>query len=200
MKDNTQCSTLDIENPEEVFALRKANKVTVDVNAMERAKMQSKIDKEKEKYDKQLQKNKEYNDDIIKDIPQDLKNSDIADGNIIVKLFKFAGEQDNKGMLIEPKWKPYETSGGKQGFKADDIEYSSRAVVIKKPSKEYIDSMESKVREYLYNRLEEEKTIVWLNSNNPLQSYMFLTDRKYPTIDFEGYLSIPVSAIQLIEK
>jgi hypothetical protein len=177
-----------------------ANKKVVDINALEQDKMKAKVDKEKEKYDKQLQKNKEYNDLITSDIPDIIKNAELPDGNILVKLFKFAGEQNNEGLLLEPKWKPYETSGGKQAFKADDFEYSSRAIVIRKPSQAYLDTLESKSRQYIYTCLEEQKSVVWLNANQTIQSYVFLTDRKYPSIDFEGYLSIPVSAIQLIEK
>lgn len=151
--------------------------------------------------EKRLSSFKDYNSNITKDTNTDLINGEILDGNIIVRLFKYEAIQDNDGRLLEPKWKAFETEGGKFAAKIENIEYSSRAIIIKKPSQEYVKALNSPYQEYRYNQLEEGKTKVWLSLGTVSnEMYNFYDDRKFPVATFNGYLSVPVSAIQLIEQ
>lgn len=150
--------------------------------------------------EKRLALNKKYNETIAIDLPSILMEGEILDGNVIVRLFKFEAAQDNDGKLLEPKWKAFETEGGKFAAKIENIEYSSRAIVIKKPSQEYIKALNSPYQEYRFNRLIEGTTKVWLSpgtANN--DNYVFIEDRDFPVTQFNGFMSIPISAIQFIE-
>lgn len=151
--------------------------------------------------EKRLALNKKYNETIATDIPKSLLDGEILDGNIIVRLFKFEAAQDNDGKLLEPKWKAFETEGGKFAAKIENVEYSTRAIVIKKPSKDYIKSLNSPYQEYRFNRLEEGVTKVWLSqgtANN--DNYILFEDRNFPVSQFNGFMSVPVSCVQFIEE
>lgn len=159
-------------------------------------------EKLKSKFFERIEKNNEYNQNILKDIPEEVEKGILLDGNVVVKLLKFDGIKDNQGMLIEPKYKPYELSNGQKASEMDKFEYSSRAVIIKKPSEEYVKSLNQPTREYVYNLLKEKETIIWLSPNTlkGLALPFFDTDRKYPSDEFNGYLTIPITAIQMIES
>ena len=111
--------------------------------------------KDTSKLQKRLVANKEYNENILKDVPTEILNGETLDGNIIIRLFKFEAMQDNDGKLLEPKWKAFETEGGKWAAKIENAEYTSKGIVIKKPSDEFIKSLENKQQEYRYSKLEE---------------------------------------------
>lgn len=175
---------------------------TPDINSTNKNNTTNIQDKLKLKYFERLEKNRLYNDSILEDIPQTLTNAVLLDGNIVVKLLKFEGVKSNEGKLLEPKYKPYELSNGQKATEMDKFEFSTRAVVIKKPTQEYSNALDSKLRNYIYDNLEELKTIVWLSPQTltSMNVPFFDVDRKYPNVDFTGYLTIPITSIQLIEK
>jgi hypothetical protein len=173
----------------------KVKKTVLDVNKVS-------LDERKDKYFQKIAENKKYNDEILNDIPDSISKGNLVGGNIILKVLKYDGYQTNDGKLIEPKWKLYETDAGKKASIMEQISYSTRAIVIKKPSIEYISSLDNKVQSYLYDQLKEKETIIWvkpsrLESANPPE---FKVDRQYPNVMFEGYISLGLSDIEFIEN
>ena len=117
-------------------------------------------------------------------------------------MLKFEGIKTNEGKLLEPKYKPYELSNGQKATEMDKFEFSTRAIVIKKPDAEYSTALDSKLRSYIYDKLLEKQTVVWLSPQTltSMSVPFFDIDRKYPNVDFTGYLSVPITSIQLIES
>lgn len=139
-----------------------------------------------------IESNKRYNDSI-KEHDYDFDSLKIFDGNVIIRLFKIV----ENGGLGEQKFQRIETDGGKPGAKIEDYEYTTEGIVVKKPSKEYIDTIENESMKWRYRNLVENETRVLLNPsmmNNG--SIAFYPNRENVVNIFEGYITVPVNFIQ----
>ena len=147
---------------------------------------------------RRIEENQKYNDSIFehKDIFDKL---DILDGKVIIRLLKYTGEQDNEGLLLERKFKAYETEGGRPSSKIEDWDYSMRAVIIKKPGTGYINALTNDELRQRFDAIEV-GDIIWLPMSLMHDSNaVFIHERNYPVEGFEGYLSIHVGQIQVKE-
>ena len=147
---------------------------------------------------KRIDENKAFNKNILEH-KAELDKVEFITGDIIVRMLKFEGEQDNEGMLLERKFKPFETEGGRPASKIDDWDYSTKAVVVKMPSTRFLDLMTSEHRQR-YDLLKE-GDIVWLNMSvmQRAEQYAFIHERNYPVQGYEGYLLMPISKFDVIE-
>lgn len=147
---------------------------------------------------RRVQENEKYNENVLEH-KELFDKLEILDGKIILRLLKYTGEQDNDGLLLERKFKAFETEGGKPASKIEDWDYSMKAVVIKKPDNDYIDSLTNPELKYRFSKLNIGDT-VWLpmslmNDSNAV----FIHERNYPVQGFEGYLAVHVGALQVKE-
>jgi hypothetical protein len=148
--------------------------------------------------EKRIAENKKFNDNILEH-KGELDKVEFITGDIVVRMLKTVGQQDNNGILLERKFKAFETEGGRPASKIDDWDYSTRAVVIKMPSKRFLDLLtpENKQR---YD-LVKEGDIVWLNMAimQRAEQYAFIHERNYPVQGYEGYLLLPINKFDVIE-
>lgn len=146
--------------------------------------------------EKKIEENKAFNADM-KLSHTAFDHLTIMDGMILIGLLKFEGDQTNDGKLLEVKFKPFQSEGGKAISKVDEWYFSSRAVIIKLPPLENIIGEETKLK---MSKLSV-GDIVWINTAVMMDpNKRFFHERSKPVTDFGGYLSIPLSAIQAVEN
>jgi hypothetical protein len=147
---------------------------------------------------KRIEENKKFNQNILEH-KESLDKVEFITGDIIVRMLKFEGEQDNEGLLLERKFKPFETEGGRPASKIDDWDYSTKAVVVKMPSKRFLALLTPENRARY--ELVKEGDIIWLNMSvmQRAEQYAFIHERNYPVQGYEGYLLIPVNRFDVIE-
>jgi hypothetical protein len=154
----------------------------------------------KSRYDLELQKKIEENrafNEAMKASSPAFDHLEICDGMVLVGLLKFEGDQTNDGKLLEVKFKPFQSEGGKPISKVDEWYFSTRAVIIKLPPVEHAIGEDSKAK------LQRFKVgdIVWLTTAMLMDpNKRFIEDRSKPVADFGGYLSVPIAAFQMVEK
>lgn len=151
-----------------------------------------------EELQKKIKENKEYNDNVLSDKDKLFSHLEIVDGNILIRCLKFTGEQDNDGLLLERKFEAYTTAGGKPASKLEDWAWSPRAVIVKMPPQHYIDSIQSPDVKYRFENIKE-GDIIWPSLQSMTGNYYFPEQRNHPVQSNEGYMYIPVTAIQMKE-
>jgi hypothetical protein len=156
------------------------------------------ISRFKEDLLRRIKENTTYNESVLEH-KEVFDKLEILDGKLILRLLKYTGEQDNDGLLLERKFKAFETEGGKQASKIEDWDFSMKAVVIKKPEQDYIDALTNTELKYRYAKLDV-GDVVWLpmtlmNDSNAV----FIHERNYPVQGFEGYLAVHVGSVQMKE-
>jgi len=153
----------------------------------------------KEDLEKRIAENKAYNENILEDKAL-FDSLEILDGKVIIRLLKHVGEQDNDGLLLERKFKAFETEGGKPASKIENWDYAMKAVIIKKPEQDYLDAIENKELKQRYNNINIGDT-VWLPMSLMHDTNaVFIHERNYPVEGFAGYLSVHVGVLQMKEK
>src|SRR5574343_1432783 len=172
----------------------------VDIKAEEDKAKIMKDNRFQSELKKRVQENEEYNKNIFEH-KSTFDRLEILDGNIVVRNLKFTGERDNDGLFIERKYTAFETEGGNPSSKLEYWQYATgKAVVIKMPTKEYIESLDSKDLRAKYERLKE-GDVVWLYTNMlRSENYIFMHERDTPVAPAQGYLYIPIAGIQMIER
>lgn len=153
----------------------------------------------KEDLEKRISENKAYNDNIFEHKTQ-LDTLEILDGKVLIRLLKHTGEQDNDGLLLERKFKQFESEGGKPASKIDNWDYAMKAIVIKKPEQDYINGLESKDFQARYNRIQEGDTVLLPVTLMHDSNAIFIRERDYPVEGFEGYMLVNVTALQMKVK
>ena len=153
----------------------------------------------KEDLEKRIAENKAYNENILEDLPL-FDTLEILDGKVIIRLLKHVGEQDNDGLLLERKFKAFETEGGKPASKIENWDYAMKAVIIKKPEQGYMDALTNGELKQKFDNINV-GDVVWLPMSLMHDTNaVFIHERNYPVEGFAGYLSVFVGALQMKEK
>lgn len=108
---------------------------------------------------------------------------------VLVKLEPYKGETVTRGGLIVPKYKNYETDGGRPASKRDPERFSTvgQIVAISDKAQELMDQemMNYKVGDTIavYSHVK--------NSNN-----WFIEDKLHPVADWNGYLLVHPNSLE----
>lgn len=150
----------------------------------------------REELEKKVTENKTFNDNVL-DGKESFDDKQIIDSNILIRSLKFTGEQSNDDLLLERKYTSFTTNAGKPGSKVEDWGWSSKAVIIKMPEQWYIDTISSPEIKAKYAQLKEGDE-VWCHISTYMSTnYLFIHERNFPVEANQGYLSVPISAIQM---
>lgn len=146
--------------------------------------------------ERKVAENKSFNEKMLS-AHNRFNHLQITDGMILIGLLKYTGEQTNDGKLLELKLKPMQSEGGKPITRVEDWDYSTRAVIVKLPPVEEVIGEDAKSR---LNRFSV-GDIIWVHTSVMVDpNKRFIEDRTVPVTEFGGFLSVPISAIQMLEK
>ena len=168
-------------------------KLTVDNNS-EIAK-----NRIQEEFEKRILENQKFNDNVLSEKEILFDNIINIDGNIIVRALKYTGETTNNGLLLERKYESYTTQGGKPASKVEDWNWADKGVIVKMPEADYIEQIVSPEIKWRYQALKE-GDLVYLNRSVMAGHNTYYETRDFPVIENRGYLSVPVTAIQMKVK
>lgn len=133
----------------------------------------------------EITKRQEYNKNIL-DAPSQIKEGKILGKNVLIKLLYYEVETTTKNGVIEPRYKVFETEGGRPGVNIDDTPWQRRGVVVK-------------VGDEVTNDIKE-GDFVWVSPMVLRDGFDFLINPEHPVDKPCGYKRVPVSMIELIEK
>lgn len=130
----------------------------------------------------------EHNVSIMKINPK-IEQGTLPGNIMLVRLFKFEFETETEGGLIVPKFKNYETDGGRWASKIDQLVWQARGVVVKHGTK-----MEDEDKEQM-----PVGSIVWVPLSTLASGREFYDERETPAAVYDGYSRILPGAVEFIE-
>lgn len=130
-----------------------------------------------------------YNRNLM-DIHENIKSGTLPGNRILIRLFKFEFDTTTEGGLIIPKFKKYETDGGRLASKIEEIKWQPRGVVVKLGD----DMTEGDRNRYKVG------DIVWIPLSSMMSGTEFFEERDTPAASFNGYILLNPGTIQFIES